>query len=651
MADSMQDASHERSIDLARSEDFDLGPLRVRPATCTVEWNGAPQILQRRVMQVLVVLARARGSVVSQAELVESCWRGMSVSEDAIYRCISKLRRLAADYPDAPFAIEAIPGVGYRLTSSGSADDEAAAKQAASPEGRLRFRPLVVATALLVLAILGAALWMIDGRAPDQRTLRVAVQPLEILSDSKEARLLARRIPNEVVDALGDSQIEAVLVGEPLEEKGPSSAGPALGLIVTGILRNDPHHAIVDVRIEDGASRAALWSTEFRRDSREASDLPLEVAARVADVVNMITFARRANPPLTDDTALTALLQISDTIRDANEGAWAPMIKNAQGLVARHPEFAFGHSVLAEAYLEAAQSVPDRARAMREAARAQADLALKLDPSDAGAYAVLSKLARPYNYRAEEAILLRGIRIARHPKEPLGALYSYEGTLLSNVGRLREALSFQLIAQATDKWGAPKTAKVARIYADVGNMPAARKWIAQAAQRWPNHTAVRQYRLSIAGFYESPRVARTILDEIAASASSDSATMGVWRRFIDARASPSPGTTADAVKAIMAAGDAGTISPEIEVMMLASLGQTKLAIGAANAALDLRQPLEPRFLFIPATSEIRRDPGFVNLAERLGLIDYWRGSGKRPDFCIDHRAEAECTAELRRALQ
>lgn len=72
------------TIDLAREADFELGSLRVRPARCEVEWQGVSQTLQRRVMQVLVALARARGAVVSQGDLVTGCWRGLSVSDDAI---------------------------------------------------------------------------------------------------------------------------------------------------------------------------------------------------------------------------------------------------------------------------------------------------------------------------------------------------------------------------------------------------------------------------------------------------------------------------------------------------------------------------------------------------------------------------------------
>ena len=470
MYESTQDAVWVHSIDLAQEADFGLGSLRVRPATCEVEWDGVSQTLQRRVMQVLVALSRARGSVVSQDDLVMRCWRGLSVSDDAIYRCISQLRKLAASYPTAPFSIEAIPGVGYRLTSS----EGSSRAEAALPRGkRLRLAALAGALAILVLLIAGAGFWMSRSQTPDRQPLRVAVQPFEALSGSESARALARRIPNEIVDVLGDSQIETVLIGEERTAAGRLS-NPGPGLIVTGILRDDGRNTVVDLRLEDGTTRAALWSTEFKRDSREASDLPLEVAARVADMVNMTDFARNADPPLTDDSALTALLQTSDMLRGANDDDWAAMLQKSQDVVARHPEFAFGHDNLASDYVEASKNVPGRAQELRDAARREANLTLKLDPQDAGAYIILSDLEAPYDYAASEAILLRGIKFARHPKQPHAALYSYEGLLLGNVGRLREALSFQMVAHAKDQWGPGRTTRLAFIYANMGNLTAAR---------------------------------------------------------------------------------------------------------------------------------------------------------------------------------
>jgi DNA-binding winged helix-turn-helix (wHTH) protein/TolB-like protein len=649
MYEPTQDARWMHGIDLAQEADFDLGFLRVRPAECQVEWNGVSRTLQRRVMQVLVALAQARGSVLSQNDLVARCWRSLSISDDAIYRCISKLRKLAAEFPYAPYAIEAIPGVGYRLTSPGFTGSGPADEPPASRD-RFGIRAWVVAVALIALLIAGAAFWLFSDPVPDRQPLSVAVQPFEAMSASADARSLARRIPNEVVDVLGDNQIETVLAGD--HPDAPArSASPTAGLIVTGIVRDDEQNVIVDLRLEDGSTRAALWSTEFKRDRREASDLPLEVAARVADAVNMIDFARNANPPLTDDSALTALIQTADMIRGSNADAWAPAVEKAENIVARHPDFAFGHSILASAYEWTSKriNIPERAQSMRDAARREAMLTLKLDPEDAGAYAVLSQLVAKYDHREREAILLRGIRFAKHPKQPLAALYSYEGLLLGDVGRLREAQSFQLIAHATDEWGAPRTTKLALIHANRGDLTAARASLQKAVQFWPNHPGVWKVQQYIAGFYEQPADALEafkLLDARISLAESNA----IWRSFIEAKAARSAQASEAASLEIRAAADRGIISRENEIMMLAELGQTKLAIEIANSVLD-HQELEPWFLFTPTARNLRQDPGFVPLAKRMGLIEYWRETGKRPDICVGRTSPAECSPQVLAALK
>ena len=57
-------------------------------------------------------------------------------------------------------------------------------------------------------------------------------------------------------------------------------------------------------------------------------------------------------------------------------------------------------------------------------------------------------------------------------------------------------------------------------------------------------------------------------------------------------------------------------------------------------------PLE--FITGPAASAMRRDPRYLQLAERTGLLDYWR-SGRRPDFCRMPRPEPVCAQLLKRS--
>jgi hypothetical protein len=53
----------------------------------------------------------------------------------------------------------------------------------------------------------------------------------------------------------------------------------------------------------------------------------------------------------------------------------------------------------------------------------------------------------------------------------------------------------------------------------------------------------------------------------------------------------------------------------------------------------------PRFLFGPETAALRRDPRFMALANKFGLPQYWRATGKWPDFCDDSGLPYNCQAE------
>ncbi len=139
-------------LDLARQPDMDLAGLIVRPALCEVEANGRIERLEPRVMQVLVALAEARGAVVSRDDLIESCWGGRVVGEDAINRCIGRLRRL---FETAEVAVEirTIPRVGYRLHVQG-----------AQPQGARHShlpRPALLAAVVVVAAGAALAAWVL----------------------------------------------------------------------------------------------------------------------------------------------------------------------------------------------------------------------------------------------------------------------------------------------------------------------------------------------------------------------------------------------------------------------------------------------------------------------------------------------------------
>jgi DNA-binding winged helix-turn-helix (wHTH) protein/tetratricopeptide (TPR) repeat protein len=143
---------------LAHEPPFNLGSLRITPGTRQAQNGSRSETLEPRVMQALVALARAEGEIVTRDELIDRCWDGRIVSDDAINRVLSRIRQVANGVGGDSFCVQTIPKVGYRLThgavvpptSGGSADQ-------ATPRRRLASRRAVLAGAVATVAAGGAA--------------------------------------------------------------------------------------------------------------------------------------------------------------------------------------------------------------------------------------------------------------------------------------------------------------------------------------------------------------------------------------------------------------------------------------------------------------------------------------------------------------
>jgi DNA-binding winged helix-turn-helix (wHTH) protein/tetratricopeptide (TPR) repeat protein len=103
---------------LAHEQPFVLGSVRIVPGTRQAQCGNQSETLEPRVMQALVALARVQGEIVTRDELIDRCWDGRIVSDDAINRVLSRIRQVAAGVGDGSFAVQTIPRVGYRLTEA-----------------------------------------------------------------------------------------------------------------------------------------------------------------------------------------------------------------------------------------------------------------------------------------------------------------------------------------------------------------------------------------------------------------------------------------------------------------------------------------------------------------------------------------------------
>lgn len=127
-------------IRLEKVAPFSIGTLRVEPSTRQFKTAASSQTLEPRVLQVLILLVAAEGRVVGRQELIDRCWAGRAVGEQAINRVIAILRKLAVDHGDA-FAIHTVTKVGYRLAIAGTGSEAEAGPAAVGASSELARTP------------------------------------------------------------------------------------------------------------------------------------------------------------------------------------------------------------------------------------------------------------------------------------------------------------------------------------------------------------------------------------------------------------------------------------------------------------------------------------------------------------------------------
>lgn len=203
--------------DLAAEPDFQLGVLQCRPSLLTVGTDEHTEALERRIMLVLVMLARHKGEVMSRDRLIAACWDGRVVTDDALQRCLVRLRKISEAL--GGFELETIRGVGYRLTEIPVATVDAAVMHThaavAVPSFAAR-RWRAAAPLLMVMLLLVAAIFLVQ-RTPEpavETTMETPAATLATIADLISRDLYGRAFslaqPLRADPAMQSAELEAL---------------------------------------------------------------------------------------------------------------------------------------------------------------------------------------------------------------------------------------------------------------------------------------------------------------------------------------------------------------------------------------------------------------------------------------------------------
>jgi TolB-like protein/DNA-binding winged helix-turn-helix (wHTH) protein/tetratricopeptide (TPR) repeat protein len=635
---------------LATAAPFRLGGLLVRPATRQVVTpDGRALVAEPRVLQVLLALAGADGEVVSRDELIERCWDGRIVGEDAINRAIAKARRLAELTAPPAFTIETIPKVGYRLQAQGAAELSAALEPLQPPNAARRW--MMVGGAAAVVAAAGGGVFAWRRRHPATRPYPlVAVLPFDNLSPDPKLGYFADGLSEDILNALirgGGVRVTAPSSSFTFRGAAKAKAGGVLGAdyLLDGSVLRDGDRMRVNVHLEDVASRQTLWSESYDRDVGQGLAVEDDIAGRVGAALR-VRFAQAARAARVVDRAVYDLyLQGREATRVHSIDSLHRGNALLREAVARAPDFADAWFELAKncwraGYLE---SLADQASGYalgREAARR----AIALDPGAGAAFGVIAEMTPNFGRWIEvDEGLTRGARLS--PNDP--DLVLWRGSFLFQTGRTRAAVTELRRAQALDPLELFTNHALCAALTSAAAFGEAAASAARIAAIWPEQIAAYWDRVMLLIAAGQDAEALAIISGDSVQARKEPREHTAYRATLRAILDRSERARAEAGRALLALAGEGTGYASNSLILLARLGQFE-AVRRLARSLYLRTgeiainrevqfvssgrfprfgEAEPSYLFHPSLAPLRRAGGLDEVFDGIGLMALWRRSG------------------------
>jgi TolB-like protein len=315
---------------LMDQDQISFGPFRFDLGDSKLSFQGAPISLGSRALDILRVLALAKGNVVSKDRLLDAVWPGLAVEENNIQVHISALRKELDKRTDGESFIVTVPGRGYRLVGLERPPE--------TDQSGIRDT--------LGHVIPGAS---------------IAVLPFQNMSGDPEQEYFADGIVEDIITGL--SRIKWLFVtarnssffhkGKALDLK---QIGHELGVryLAEGSVRKAGDRVRITAQLIDAQTSGHLWAERYDRLLDDIFAVQDEITMSVVGAIEPnlrkaeIERVKRKRPDNLDayDLVLRALPFVrTGMVQGAN--AAIPLLKRALEL---EPEYAWARALLAQCF-------------------------------------------------------------------------------------------------------------------------------------------------------------------------------------------------------------------------------------------------------------------------------------------------------------
>jgi TolB-like protein/DNA-binding winged helix-turn-helix (wHTH) protein len=468
--------------------------------------NGQFVRVERKPMELLVLLVAREGAIVTRAEIAERLWSSEVFvdTEHGINTAVGKLRHVLRDDPDRPRFIQTVTGMGYRfiaptaviepLVSAASEPSPAEQPPIATPNPKPATtepaapslpaqpakRPLAVPIGIAALLVLtGAFILLAMGRHKIAGLLHrdtsppiasLAVLPLDNLSGDPNQEYFADGMTDELITMLAkNSTLRITSRTSVMQYKGAHRPLPAIAralnvdAILEGSISRTGGKVHMNLQLIRADTDAHFWAESYNRSANDAVTLTDEAARSIAERLHSVSAgsvapARTIRPDAFDAYLRGQYFWYAGQNRDA--------IREFDQAIAFQPDYAAAWAGVADSYLVGtsdSQIDPVEALPKEEAA---ANKALELDPLLPEAHLAMGEFLaiNRWEWERGDKEILRAIELNPQFTQAV----HFHAMMLATMNRPLEGVAMQKRASAIDPiarpWALPRAFLWARDY-------------------------------------------------------------------------------------------------------------------------------------------------------------------------------------------
>ncbi len=425
---------------------YQFGEFRLNCGSFELSRQGRRLKLERKPLELLVLLVTRHGQVVTRSEMAECLWeQEVFVDiEHGINTAVRKIRQTLGDSPDLPQFVQTISGSGYRFIASVTvvepevpaptplpdvpieppAPPGISAAPRISPAVRTRKRywlaAILCALILIAIAILTVGPHPLAGRflnRPNRSAIgSLAVLPLQNLSGDAGQEYFADGMTDELITELARiPNLRVVSRTSVMAEKGSLRSLPDIArqldvdAIVEGSIVRSGDRIRITAQLIDARTDRHLWAQSFEGPASDVLSLQDSVAQQIATQASLVLTPASPRAPVNPD-AHDAYLRGRFFF---NKQDIPHSLDSFEQAIALDPNYASAYAGYSSALDAAAAFGKGTPEQQMPKALAAAERAIQLDPQNSEAYAELGSVQTIYewDWTAAEQNLTRAISL------------------------------------------------------------------------------------------------------------------------------------------------------------------------------------------------------------------------------------------------